>query len=178
MGHCCCCLVVKLCLTLCDPMDCSPPGSSVHGISQARIMGWVAISFSRGSSRPRDPYCVLCIGRQLLYHWVTLEAIQLHYLLYELEACGLLHEKVAECFSHPCPTHNTHLCLLKFVQEVGEGRIGLSLCQLIFREWINNKVLCIAQRIILNILGWTIVEKNMKKNIYVYNRITLLHSRN
>ena len=39
---------------LCDPMDCSPPGSSVHGISQARILKWVAISFSRGSSQPRD----------------------------------------------------------------------------------------------------------------------------
>ena len=39
---------------LCDPMDCSPPGSSVHGILQARILEWVAISFSRGSSRPRD----------------------------------------------------------------------------------------------------------------------------
>ena len=37
-------------LTLCDPMDCSPPGSSVHGISQTRILEWVAISFSRGSS--------------------------------------------------------------------------------------------------------------------------------
>ena len=42
------------CLTLRDPMDCSPPGSSVHGISQARILKWVAISFSRGSSLPRD----------------------------------------------------------------------------------------------------------------------------
>ena len=39
-------LVTQLCLTLCDPMDCSPPGSSVHGIFQARIMEWVAISFS------------------------------------------------------------------------------------------------------------------------------------
>ena len=39
--------------TLCDPMDCSPPGSSVYGISQARILKWVAISYSRGSSRPR-----------------------------------------------------------------------------------------------------------------------------
>ena len=46
----CCCLVAKLCLTLCDLMDCSPPGSSVHGISQARILEWVGISFSRGSS--------------------------------------------------------------------------------------------------------------------------------
>ena len=40
--------------TLCDPMNCSPPGSSVHGISQARILGWVAISFSRGSSPPKN----------------------------------------------------------------------------------------------------------------------------
>ena len=39
-------LVAQLCLTLCDPMDCSPPGSSVHGILQARILAWVAISFS------------------------------------------------------------------------------------------------------------------------------------
>ena len=42
------------CLTLCDPMDCSPPGPSVHRISQARILEWVAISSSRGSSRPKD----------------------------------------------------------------------------------------------------------------------------
>ena len=41
-------------LTLCDPMDCDPPGSSVHGISQARILEWVAVSFSRGSSQYRD----------------------------------------------------------------------------------------------------------------------------
>ena len=40
--------------TLCDPMDCSPPGSSVHGILQARMLEWVAISFSRRSSQPRD----------------------------------------------------------------------------------------------------------------------------
>ena len=39
---------------LCKPMDCSPPGSSVHGIPQARILEWVAISFSKGSSQPRD----------------------------------------------------------------------------------------------------------------------------
>ena len=43
----CCCLVPKLCPTVCNPMDCSPPGSSVHGISQGRMLAWVAISFSR-----------------------------------------------------------------------------------------------------------------------------------
>ena len=53
---------------LCNSMDCSLPGSSVHGILQARILEWVAISFSRGSSWPRDQTCVSCIGRQILYH--------------------------------------------------------------------------------------------------------------
>ena len=46
----CCCSAAKSCLTLCDPMDYSLPGSSVHGISQARILEWIAISFSRESS--------------------------------------------------------------------------------------------------------------------------------
>ena len=50
---CCCYFVTQLCLTLCNPTDCSPPGSSVHGISHASIMEWAAISF-RGSSWPRD----------------------------------------------------------------------------------------------------------------------------
>ena len=45
---------LQSCLTLCDPVDCSPPGSSVHGIHQARMLEWVAISFSRGSSQPRN----------------------------------------------------------------------------------------------------------------------------
>ena len=54
------------CLILCNPLDCSPSGS-VHGVSQARILEWVAISFSRGSSRPRDQTrvsCISCIGRR------------------------------------------------------------------------------------------------------------------
>ena len=58
-------------LTLCDPMDCSPPGSSVHGILQARILEWVAMSSSKGSSQLRDRSWVSylsCICRQVLYH--------------------------------------------------------------------------------------------------------------
>ena len=47
-------LVTQLCLTICDPMDCNPPGSSVHGILQERLLKWVAMTPSRGSSRPRD----------------------------------------------------------------------------------------------------------------------------
>ena len=64
-------LVTESCPTLCDPMDCSPPGSSVHGVSQARILVWVAISFSVGSSRPKDQALISCSGRQILYHWAT-----------------------------------------------------------------------------------------------------------
>ena len=61
---------LQSCLTLCDPMDSSPPGSSVHGILQARILEWVAMPSSRGSFQPRDWTCVsyfCCIGRWVLY---------------------------------------------------------------------------------------------------------------
>ena len=57
-------LVTQLCRTLCNPMDCSPTGSSVHGILQTRILEWVAIPFSRGSSQPKDWTYISCISRQ------------------------------------------------------------------------------------------------------------------
>ena len=62
------------CLTLWDPMDCSPSGSSVHGISQGKILEWVAISFSRGSFQPRDWTHISWINRQIIGHWATREA--------------------------------------------------------------------------------------------------------
>ena len=70
----CCCLVTQLCPTLWGPMDCSPPGSSVHEISQARILQWVAFSFSRGSSWSKHRTCISYTGRWILYPWVTREA--------------------------------------------------------------------------------------------------------
>ena len=66
----CCPSVTQSCPTLCDPVDCSPPGSSVHGILQARILEWVAVPSSRGSSQPRNTNpCLLCLlhCRQVLY---------------------------------------------------------------------------------------------------------------
>ena len=66
-----CLCVSQSCLTLCDPMDCSPPGSSVHGILQARILEWVAISFSRGSSWSRNWTWVSCIAGRLFTDWAT-----------------------------------------------------------------------------------------------------------
>ena len=60
--------VAQLCPTLCDPMDCSLPGSSVHGIFQATILEWAAISFSRGSSQPRDQTQVSRSVGRCFYH--------------------------------------------------------------------------------------------------------------
>ena len=59
-------LLLQSCLTLCNPMGCSPPDFSVHEILQARILEWVAIPFSRGSSQPRDQTQVSCIAGRLL----------------------------------------------------------------------------------------------------------------
>ena len=73
---CCCCLVTKSCPALLwPPLDCSLPDSSFHGIFQARILEYVAISFSRGFSWPRDQTHISCIGRQILYYWATREAL-------------------------------------------------------------------------------------------------------
>ena len=95
-----------------QPLDYSLPGSSVLGIFQARILEWVAISFSRGSSRPRDGICISCVGRQVPYHWATREA--------PLVWCGLslsdqkLHEfqrdSLPACFS-PISLHPKALIL-------------------------------------------------------------------
>ena len=72
-------LVTKSCPTLYNALDCNPPGSSIHGISQARILEWVAVSFSRGSSWLRNRTHLLH-WREILYHWATREAQTFHYV--------------------------------------------------------------------------------------------------
>ena len=59
--------------TLCDPTDCGPPGSSVHGLLQTRTLEWVAISFFRGPSRPRDRTRVSCVASRFFTVWATRE---------------------------------------------------------------------------------------------------------
>ena len=66
--------VSQSCPTLCDPMGCSLPGFSIHGIFQARVLEWLAISFSRGSSRPRDWTQVSRIGGRRFNLWATRKA--------------------------------------------------------------------------------------------------------
>ena len=72
----CVCVRAQLCLTLCNLVDYSPLGSSDHGISQVRMLEWIAISCSKGSFQPRDQTqvsCASCIGRQIVYHCPTRE---------------------------------------------------------------------------------------------------------
>ena len=82
------CSVTKLCLALWSLMDYSLPGSSVHGIFQARILEWVAISFSRGSSQFRDQTSVFCIGMWILYHWATSAAPKWKHTLTKSMECS------------------------------------------------------------------------------------------
>ena len=71
--------VAQSCLTLCDYMDCSLPGSSVHRILQARILEWVAVPFSRRSSQPRNSTQVSCIAGEFFTVWATREAQSIFY---------------------------------------------------------------------------------------------------
>ena len=88
--YCCCWFVAQSCLTLCDPMDCSPRGSSVHGISQARILEWVVIFFLQGffltqGSNSHLPHC-----NQILHCWATREAHMYVYVCACFCCCGSL----------------------------------------------------------------------------------------
>ena len=69
-----CCLPARLCSPLCDPVDCSPPGFSVHGILQARILAWVAVYLLQGISLTQGSRLHLLLGRWILYHWASREA--------------------------------------------------------------------------------------------------------
>ena len=78
-----------LCLTLCDPVHCSLPGSSIYGIFQARVLEWVAIAFSRRSSRPRDWTRVSCIVGRCFTVWATREAGKSHKYLLSVPFTGM-----------------------------------------------------------------------------------------
>ena len=88
--------MITLCQYVDHPVDCSPPGSTVHGILQARILEWVAVSFSRGSSWPRDRTLVSWIDRRILYHWATREICVHCY-------CSLFMERILHVIQKWCP---------------------------------------------------------------------------
>ena len=82
-----CVWVTQLCPTLCNPINCSLPGSSVHGILQARILEWVAMPFSRGSSQPRDRTQVSCMAGGFFTVWATRDALDIECRFYLMMVC-------------------------------------------------------------------------------------------
>ena len=98
-------LVTQSCQTLWDPMDCSPPGSFIHGILQARVWEWVAIPFSRGSSQPRDWSWVSHITGRFFNIWSTREALMENsfFTEYILWACITYRQCCYIQVCHPCP---------------------------------------------------------------------------
>ena len=90
-----CVLVTLSCTTVCDPVDYNPPGSSVHGVLQARILEWIAISFSRGSSQPRDQTwmsCMqadsLCLSQQGRFFMSDAQLLSTHRVIFGLLLCA------------------------------------------------------------------------------------------
>ena len=103
-------IVTQSCPTLCDPMDCSPTGFSVHGILQARILERVAISFSKGSSRPRDWTDISYIDRKITINLpgkvlVAQSCLTLcdpmDYSLPSFSVHGILQARILECVAIP-----------------------------------------------------------------------------
>ena len=104
-----CGLVAHSCPTLCDPMDCSPPGSSVHDILQARVLEWIAISFSRGSSLPRDQTRVSHLVDRRFTVWATRE-VQLFAQVVKLHVCSVSQSPPTLCDLMDCsrPISSAH----------------------------------------------------------------------
>ena len=112
---------LQSCLTLSDPLDCSPPGSSVHGILQARILEWDAMPSSRGSSPPRDWTSSLmspALARQVLHH----------------ES----HTESPQCIHTPkhCTVHVKYIQVLASVPQSWGGGVYIK------KIWWNTKDLC------------------------------------
>ena len=92
-------LVVHSYPTLCGPMDCSLPGSSILGILQARVLEWVAISFSRGSSWPRDWTQVSCIAGRFFTNWATREALVSGFITIQVTEVPLCFSSIWWCLN-------------------------------------------------------------------------------
>ena len=83
-------MLVSYVWLFCDPMDCSPPGSSVHGIFQARILEWAAIPYFRGSSQPRDQTRISCIAGEFFTSWTTRESNSYQTYIFQLNVSNLV----------------------------------------------------------------------------------------
>ena len=115
-----CVLVTQWYLALCNPMDCSLPGSSVHGILQARILKWIAIPVSRGHFHPRDRTWVSCIAGRFFIIWATREALLtglFHHFVFSLLASETLDPLSLISFHTAGPRAPANLVILLALHE-------------------------------------------------------------
>ena len=119
--------VVQSCPTLCDPMDCSLPGSSVHGIFQATVLEWIAISFSRGSSQPRDQTLVSCIVDRHFTVWTTREIPMLFITTILSLLTGFIFPRLTDIY-HFCLRFSKILVFLILLSGKAYGRRSLVGC--------------------------------------------------
>ena len=121
----CCCLVTKSCPTLWDSTECSPPGSSLYGILQARKLGWIAIPFSRGYSQPMDQTRVSYIGRWILYCLATWEALG--------SVKYIVQVKTGQCLAHTRGSKN--VCWINKIVALGKTSKGGRWKQMKSEKW-------------------------------------------
>ena len=173
-----CDLIAKWCLSL--ETSCSPSGSSVHGISQARILEWVVISYSRGSSWLRHWTCGSCTGSRILYHWATREALQITLLLFShpvvsdsLWPHGLQHAWP------PCPSPSPEICpsscpLHWWCLPATSSSINIYTLKYLKKEHRQGAMYGIPQKILLTTLTPQLGRASSKDQILIYVHLHLV----
>ena len=166
-------------------MDCSLPVFSVHGISQARILAWVAISSCRGSSWPRDQTHISCFGRWTLYHWATWEAhseslLDVNHYTEFVICCANLFFII-----NPIVRYKSTQCIVKRklriteVERFSQGymmMVGGRLIKLICLTTGRTSLLvglCIPKKNALTLLG---LDTGVHQELHIYNLISSLFS--
>ena len=168
-------LVTQLCPTLCDSMDRSLPGSSVHGILQPRILEWIAISFSRGSSPPREWPWVSCIAGWFFTVWATREAQEEQKMLllqkkfhilsnYKISTlCLIIHthrytHTSSNSFYHPSQQHTWSL--IQKNSSTNDGGYELTISWWQSRNFQRNfRCACMLTRVQLFVTPWIVAHQ-------------------
>ena len=147
---CYCSLFTKSCLTLCDPMDCSLSGSPAHGILQARILHWVAISFSRRSSWLRDQTHISCLAGGFFTTEAPRKLMEYYSAMQRRKACpsattwmnleDMMLSGISKSFTHRTREQNSGC---QGLGEWGNGKIIVTRYELSFIRWISSEdLLC------------------------------------
>ena len=132
--------VAQSCPTLCEPMGCSLPGSSVHGIFQAIVLEWIAISFSRGSSQPGDQTWVSCIAARFFTIWATGETLisrKRHCLADIVLASAICSMSGSHSASFPKLRERYHCNLLSAWSPAVSGVVPLPWAPELKWEWVR-----------------------------------------